>query len=346
MKCTTADSRQTGFTIIELMIALVLGLIVIGGSLALFASQRATSGLSAQMSDVQAEGRVALDALARDFRAGGDFGCWPVSTPIDGRMNQTVFNEYAGGVVGYDAGSGLPATSTTLYGLSTVRAALPSDSSVVILTGVNGTLTQLAQDMTTQADNLVVTTPKTAFAAHDVAVVTDCITWAKFQVTDVTAASSTTTSLAHTGGVLSDVWGQGNVDGNLGAVFKKDSTVGRLDSVWWYVGASGGLYRMSARDGAPVLVSKRVYAMKITYDVDSDSNGVIASSERGKTASSLASTDWPKVRGATIQLLMRSEKIADSGVPSTYTTFAGVTIPSDKHVYLPLQVSVALRNQQ
>lgn len=348
MKCTTTDTRQGGFTIIELMIALVLGLIVVGGSLALFASQRATSGLSSQMADVQSEGRVALDALARDFRAAGDFGCWPVSTPIDGRLNQTVFDEYAGGVLGYDAGSSLPSTSTTLYGLSTIRAALPADSSVVVLTGINGSLTQLTQDMSTQADGLVVKTPKTPFSANDVAVVTDCITWAKFQITDTAAGGSTgTTSLAHGAGVLSGVWGQGNKDGNLGAIFKKDSTVGRLDSVWWYVGTNGGLYRMSARDGAPVLVTKRVQAMKITYDVDSNVDGVISSTERGKTAASLATKDWVNVRGVTIQLLMRSEKIADSGGQSAYPTFAGVSIPSgDKHVYLPLQVSVALRNQQ
>ena len=213
-------------------------------------------------------------------------------------------------------------------------------------TGVNGTLTNLAADMAGESDFLLVKKPVEAFKANDVAVVTDCINWAKFQVTDATAGTAAeTVKLAHAGGALS-AYGGGNKDGNLGAVFRKDSTVGRLDTVWWFIGSidgTKGLYRLSARDEVPVLVSRRIYAMQLTYDIDSNDDLIIDAT--GKGASELATTDWPRVRSLNIQMLVQSEKTAEGGGKTSVTSFAGVTVPSDKHLYLPLQMNVALRNQ-
>ncbi len=347
MKCMTDRRRQVaGFTLVELMIALVLGLIVIGGSLALFVSQRVTSKMSGQMVDIQAEGRIALDALARDLRAAGDFGCWPVSNPIDGRLNKMVFDVYKGGLRGFDNGTAVQAAanSLNLYGLADVKAASPDDSSVVMLTGIAGSLTSTATDMTSEHDDLVVKAPVQDFKANDVAVVTDCVNWVKFQVTDVTAGSAAdTVNLAHEGHT-STAWGGGNQFSALGASFRKDSTVGRLDSVWWFIGTVGqkkGLYRFSPRDGTPILVSDKILGMQVVYDVDSNADGV--ADALGKKASEV--TDWTQVRSASVQMLLRSSATVSGGGSTTVTSFAGVTVPSDNHVYMPLQMAVALRNQ-
>jgi len=343
---TDPRCRASGFTLVELMIALVLGLIVIGGSLALFVSQRVTSRMSGQMVDIQSEGRIALDALARDLRSAGDFGCWPVSNPIDGRLNQMVFDVYKGGVRGFDDGAALLATaaSNELYGLSSVKAASPDASSIVMLNGIFGSVTNTAADMSAEHDDLVVIAPAQAFKANDVAVVTDCINWVKFQVTNVTDGSAAgTVNLAHEGSAL-NVWGGGNQLPALGAAFRKDSTVGRFDSIWWFIGTVGqkhGLYRFSPRDGAPILVSDKVLGMQIRYDVDTNADGM------AETASQKASevTNWPQVRSASVQMLLRSSATVSGGGVTTVSSFAGTAVPSDNHVYMPLQMTVALRNQ-
>ncbi|GAB2881669.1 hypothetical protein GCM10027046_07430 [Uliginosibacterium flavum] len=346
---TDLRRRNGGFTLVELMIALVLGLIVVGGSLALFVTQRVTNRMSGQMSDVQAEGRIAMDGMARDIRAAGDFGCWPVANPIDGRLNQMVFDVTKGGIKAYLNGTTLPAAGAAdaPYGLDVVRAANPdANSGVLVVTGINGTLTRTSDDMADGTVDVVVKTPLEPFKAHDIAVVTDCVNWAKFQVTDVLAGSADKVNLKHAGGALSGVWGQGNQDGNIGAKFRKDSSVGRLDSVWWFIGTVNnqkGLYRLSARDGAPALVSARIYAMQLTYDLDTNDDAI--ADDLDNKASDVGLTDWPKVRSVSLQMLVQSEKTADAGGKVSVTEFAGVTVPTDKYLYLPLQMNVAVRNQ-
>lgn len=368
MKCITESRRsQTGFTIVELMISLVLGLIVVGGSLALFMTQRVTSKMAGQMVDVQAEGRVALDALARDLRSAGDFGCWPVSNPIDARLNQMVFDVYQGGIRGFDSGSALgsntaassatsasassaasssasSSSASSLYGVASVRAASPEDSSVLALTGVFGTVTTTAADMGSETGAVVVKTPVQPLKANDVLLITDCVNWVKFQVTAATPGDTAgTLSLTHEAGVT-NAWGRGNQNGALGASFKKDSTVGRLDTIWWFIGTVNekrGLYRLSPRDGVAVLVSDKVQALELRYDVDSNSDGVADQLDR----SAADVSDWTQVRSASIRMLMRSDSMVSGSNGTTVTSFAGQSVPADKHLYMPLQMTVALRNQ-
>lgn len=340
---TNQYGRQRGFSLVELMIALVLGLIVVGGSLAVFASQRVTTRLSGEMADVQSDGRVVLDAIARDLRAAGDFGCWPVSNPpISKLVNSGVFDETAGGLTGYDGPSSLPAASGP-FGVSTVRATtLDGNSDIVAVSGVFGSLSQLKTGMSNQSAALVLRQPTQSFQANDVAVITDCVNWSKFQVTSVTTdQGAKTETLSHAAGGTGV--GGGNKDATIGEVFGVGATVGRLDTIWWYIATQAdgqqGLFRFSARDGLPVLVSSKVSAMVLLYDIDSNGDGVVDQTD--KLAAEVA--NWAQVRGVKAQLLMRSEKKASSSAGAAI--FAGQPVPQDGRIYLPLQMNVALRNQ-
>lgn len=338
---------QRGFTLVELMVAMILGLLVVGGSLALFAGQRTTASMANQMSEVQSEARIALDALARDLRAAGDFGCWPVSNPTINKLNtSSAFDAAAGGLIGYNNGSTFPGTGS--YGASTVKSYSPSSSSsVVVFLGVSGSLSNIATShgMSLQTDDLVIKRPTVDFQANDVAVITDCVNWTKFQITSVsTDSSASTQTLAHAAGTTVSGLGGGNSDDSLGELFGVGATVGRLDAIWWYVAAGptgqNALYRMSARDGAPLLVSNRIERFHVTYDVASTSSGTVTS----KDLEASAVTDWSLVRSARIQVLARSEKLSRAG-EQTVTTFAGESVPTDNHVYFPVEMVVSLRNQ-
>ncbi len=340
------SGRQGGFSLVELMIALVLGLMVVGGSLAVFAGQRATTRLSGEMSDVQADGRVALDALSRDARAAGDFGCWPVANPIDGRLNAMAYDVKKGGIRGYTTGANGTLAASDLVGAELVRNASP-EQGVVAFTGIFGALSTMALDMANESAVVTVARSADSFKVGDVAVVTDCINWAKFQVTSVVPDSQdpTRVNLAHAGGAMS-VYGGGNKSGALGAAFKRDSTVGSLDTVWWFIGTIDGvrgLYRLSGRGGSPVLVSSKVHAMQLSFNVDADGNAVI--DKKAVAAADVKEAEWPAVLSLSAQLLMRSDKPANAGSKLEVQEFAGVKVPADRHLYLPLQVNVALRNQ-
>ena len=67
--------RARGLTLIELMIAMLIGTILILGIVQVFASSRAAYQLSEGLARVQENGRFAMDYLQRDIRMAGHFGC-------------------------------------------------------------------------------------------------------------------------------------------------------------------------------------------------------------------------------------------------------------------------------
>lgn len=336
---TDAMKKSAGFTLVELMIALVLGLIVVGGSLALFVSQRVSSNFSGQMGEVQSEGRIALDAIARDLRSAGDFGCWPVQNPIEERLHESVVYKVAdGGLVAFDMTAATASITGNHHGSASVIAASPKAGSTVFgVKGVSGVLSHLTVAMTNQSSELKMVSPPTPFADKDLAVITDCINWAKFQVTGVVNDGGTTTlKHAKSDTPVADWYGKGNKSDALGEVFNVGAMVGRLDTVWWYV-KDDGLYRFSAATGAHARVSTLVHALQVRFDIDNNDDGVVDLTDQAPGSV----TNWSKVRVANVKMLMRSAKRGGSERP----TFAGEQVPADGHIYFPLEMTIALRNQ-
>ena len=63
--------RQAGFSLVELMVALLLGSIVVVAAVSLFTTNQRTFQLQQGVSDVQQQGRFVLDYMAQDLRRMG-----------------------------------------------------------------------------------------------------------------------------------------------------------------------------------------------------------------------------------------------------------------------------------
>lgn len=72
---TLPRMRQTGLSLVELMIAMVIGLLLMLGVIQIFIASQAASRLSEGVARVQENGRFALDFLERDVRMVGHMGC-------------------------------------------------------------------------------------------------------------------------------------------------------------------------------------------------------------------------------------------------------------------------------
>lgn len=68
-------AKQKGVTLVELMIALVLGVVLMLGLLEVFSSARQSYQVSEALARVQESGRFATDFLQRDLRMAGHMGC-------------------------------------------------------------------------------------------------------------------------------------------------------------------------------------------------------------------------------------------------------------------------------
>jgi len=67
--------RQAGFSMVELMVALTLSLILIGGVLSLVYSSKVTYLENERVAGTQEGGRAAFELLLRDLRGSGFQGC-------------------------------------------------------------------------------------------------------------------------------------------------------------------------------------------------------------------------------------------------------------------------------
>ena len=77
MKITMHQSpdSQAGMTLIEIMIAMLIGAFLIGGVLQIFINTKQTNRMVENLSRVQENGRLALDLLGRDIRMTSFWGC-------------------------------------------------------------------------------------------------------------------------------------------------------------------------------------------------------------------------------------------------------------------------------
>lgn len=72
---SVAPSRQTGVSLIELMVALAIGTLLLLGLVQVFSASRAAYQTSEGMGRVQENARFAMEYLQRDIRMAGHFGC-------------------------------------------------------------------------------------------------------------------------------------------------------------------------------------------------------------------------------------------------------------------------------
>ena len=69
------EKKQSGFTIVELMVALVLGLILLAGIIQIYLSTKRTHNITEGLSRLQESTRFSLDMMARDIRMAGFIPC-------------------------------------------------------------------------------------------------------------------------------------------------------------------------------------------------------------------------------------------------------------------------------
>jgi len=70
-----ARAGRNGFTLVELMVSMVLGLVIIGGATAVIVANRQSYRTNEGLSQLQESARSAFELMARDIRQAGVTGC-------------------------------------------------------------------------------------------------------------------------------------------------------------------------------------------------------------------------------------------------------------------------------
>lgn len=261
--------RQRGFTLIELMVSMLLGLIIIGGATGVILANRQSYRTNEALSQVQESARTAFELLSRDVREAGISGC-----NNNGRManvldptDTLLWWQSWFGIMGFDGGQPTPAAP-----FGTGAAGRVQNTDVLVVQGIQGTgLTVDNHDPV--AANLKINAETTDFIEKDVLVVCDFDHAAMFQVTNyndnnVTVVHNTTNNPDVVPGNCSKGLGYPSVCSATGTPysFGRNSQVARLSATAWYIGNNtradeGGrsLYRVRLAPGAS-LVTEEVVA--------------------------------------------------------------------------------------
>ena len=346
----SSSRHQTGMTLIEIMIALLIGAFLLGGVLQIFSGSQQTYRMQENLSRLQENGRFALDFLADDLRMAGFIGCNSQAVLTNTLNTPTSFLYHFNNPV-----DGFEATSATAW-TPAINAAITSPlggSDVVTLRRADDTqsFTVIAQasgtdgltlDATATTTNLKSAGFLNSAGANNcaIAVVADCSAVAVFQVSAIAGSV-----LSHTtGGSCSP----GNSTNDLGNIYK-NGQVYPINTISYYVrtgtGGSPSLYRKIGSNDAQELV-EGIEQIQVLYGEDTNADGTPNYYVKANNVA-----DMSKVVSIRISLLAATldDNLTVQPMPYTYNgvTITTISTPAvtDRKIRRVFTATIALRNR-
>lgn len=346
MKTLTHIRRnQAGFSLTELMVAMVIGLIILAAVANLFVNANKASNNASRTARIQENGRFAMYYLVHDLRMTGYMGCnRNMGTNINNDLTTTtgfyygtipgnnVFQtplEAIDDVTAYSTPAWQPSGSTTMpsnpspWNDSTAAIAKPD---MITLRRVD-TATQLP--LTVAMINLtdpitIATTQAVSFQNHPVILVSDCVSSDLVQVTG-TAISGTNTQLQHSSSSCTGIT-PCNSTNQLNKAYSTAANMIAYTTRIYYIGLNKNnvpaLY-LSDNGGTPVDLVDGIESMKILYGVATAAGQPPA---QYKKASALNTTDWQHIVSLKIGFLARTMDTLDTDVDTNTYNVNGTTV--------------------
>lgn len=348
-------NRQTGLTLVELMVALLLSLILLYGVTTVFMANRQTYTLQDHMARVQENGRYAIQRLVRDLRRAGYKGCDSQSGFVRNTLKGSDWDGlFDVPVKGYDFDAGTtwnPAWSTTVDAPTASIDSPQAGSDIVQINVVKALGLRVTKHPDSSAD-IQLEAGGGDVKKGDIAMVTDCKDAAIFQVTNVTSSSTTITDVVHNTGSVAGIV-PGNADKDLGKKFTGGDFMILVNRIYYIgTGAGGGpsLFRID-NGGTPVELAEGVEALQFLYGEDVDGNGTIDDDEPFRRADEVS--DWANVQAVRVSIAIRSidkksppspdDKILPE--PTTFDFNEDKYSITDQRLHKIYTATVVLRNQ-
>ena len=241
-------SATRGFTLIELMVAMLLGLIVIAGVGSVFLSNQRVYRTNKALSDVQDSARVAFEMMARDIRTSGLSGC-----DNSGRVANVLKNgPNAGGTLVWWANFGSPlvgyTTAQTDLAVQAAAATRVANTESLTLLGVEGSGVSVKTD-TEPSGTFTINESTSDLKSGDVIIVCDPDHAAVTQLSSVAGSSLSHATSGTPGNCTTDLSYPTICSSSSSYVYSPNAQISKVTAVDWYVGqnADGGnsLYRIA-----------------------------------------------------------------------------------------------------
>ena len=294
-----------GFTLVELMVAMVIGLLILGGVSVMLINSNRNYNTTDSNARLQENARFAIQFITSDLRRAGYFGCSDDISVVNSTLNGGGAGAFAlnalEGVENITAGSswqpsGTAAPSTTAANAAAVAG---SDGVAIRYLDLDNAVT-IQQQMPNESAVLFVNAGH-GLKVNDIIAVTDCDSADVMQLTNVNASSSSgKDNLVHNAGGSGT---PGNSTQKLSKSYNNNATVLKMNTTQYYIGKSASgttnsLYRVTL-NGSEELV-EGVDNMQILY-------GIVTTADRIPSTyvnASAVGSNWGNVISVRIGLLL------------------------------------------
>jgi len=312
--------NQRGMSLVELLVALTISLVILGGIYQVFVSSTTTYRENEQFARLQENARFAMAIIGRDLRMAGYTGCanLPAGSIVN-TLNDTSFEfDFNVGVQGFDYVDPLDGNvvvtdfSPTLHSSieliavddSGANAPLVEGSDVLTIRRVDGGDPILVEsEMPDSSADLKVTDNTDDLQNNDIVMISDCTNAAIFQITNYTVSNGNVVHNSGGGATYGTVDYPGNATKNLGKSFPIGSEIVKLNTMSYLIRLNGAgvpsLYS-SDYDGDVELI-EGVERMQVRYGIDTDGDRQVDS----YVPASGAAGDWSQIVAVRVALLMQ-----------------------------------------
>ncbi|ROU00672.1 hypothetical protein EB809_07625 [Marinobacter sp. R17] len=318
---------QQGLSLVELMVAITLGLIITAGLVQIFSGNRQSFQLAEANSRVQESGRITSEFMSRAVRNADYWGCIPRGN-VANKLDNTD-SDYAANADLYDFSDGfMAAQSDGTLGVS--------GTDIITVRGVGGAGdVVIDEEMPNSSANLKVNTVN-GISEGDILLISDCIAGDIFQVTGTQTGAEP--GINHnTGNSVSpgngkprdgvDVVVNNNCPGNasncLSKQYNESAQIFRPYYQRYYIDVANGqrsLFRVSG-NGATDEIMDGVWDMQVRVGTDPGlSTGAVSNWIDVNSPTALSAAAAENVVAVQISLLVRSPEnnVADAPMELCY----------------------------
>lgn len=381
--CFRDRRLSKGFTLVELMIAMLLGAFFLNGVLHIFSAAKQSYRTQENLARLQENGRLALDFISQDVRMAGYWGCSKLApdtknfvrsdiffyqftkalegfeaiTPVSAGLSTSVEN-WAPKLPVLDEAFDITSPDNILEGsdVLTIRKINPQGFLITSIDLKSKSLQVNATANELSAAGIIKPTPANDGVAV-VAVSADCASAQAFQITNVlsTGAIEYAAIAPKTGSALIAAR-----PGNKTITTLPKYTVHLVNTTSYYVATKNNeklLYRKTNTDVAEELVDG-VEQMQILYGVDSDFTPTLGNYSAPNyylTADQVGEGNWDKVVSVRVKLLLATaDNVAAHRLPYIFNANLNdltETIPPDKEdkedkkIRRVFTATIAIRNR-
>jgi len=291
---TILPKNQRGLSLVELMVAMVLGLILMSSVGGVYISSKQSYRTTEAVSRVQENGRFSITKLAEDLRMSGFMGCGAGGLSVTNNLTSTSPPyDFTIGVEGTDGASNAPDTITIKYA-----------------TNFNLKVTQI---MASAGADLKVTANDN-ISQNNIVLVCDVVQGDIFQVTGTSGGSGTMKdTVSHATGSGTP----GNSVLGLSKSYDVNARIFGLTSVVYSIAPGAGIGSPPAlfrNDGVTCPLSangceiaENVENMQVVYGVDT-SVPEDGAADVYQKAGSITAANWTRVVSARVSLLIRTNE--------------------------------------